>query len=312
MSKTATAFAADRKTPYLAHGKELSADLTIAEALAEAGLDWGVEKVPAYDLVDGKPVQVEGRFNVRRATDKRVFDVVGRGYREVSNVDALGIGDDLREVGGAKFVACGDVADGRNVWVAFELPEDITFGGEDRHRLTGLLETTHDGKRAVRMHIAPVRFACTNVMNLMVRGAVQRFSIHHTSKAPERLSEAAVAVGLVENYKSAFEATGERLLKSAMGDKALDAFLTRLVPERPKKAEEVAAIRQLALEAETNEFGRGTAYGALNAVREYYDHVRPQRTTESAFIGAYTGVNARMANRALDMLENRASGKAMA
>jgi|GEM_PF-2715430 len=309
---TTAVVAQDRITPYLRHGVEVSGATSIAEALRTANLDWEVEKVPTYDLVDGKPVQVEGRFNVRRTTDNRVFDVVGRAYEPVNNLDALGLGDDLVQVGGAQFVAAGETAGGRGVWVAFELPEEITFGGQDPHKLTGLLETTHDGKRAVRMHIAPVRFACTNVMNLMVRGAVQRFSVHHTSKAPERLQEAALAVGLVDDYVKAYEETGERLLKSQMGEKALDQFLARLIPARPRSADEVAAIKDLALNAPTNEFGRGTAYAALNAVREYYDHGRPTRTTESAFIGAYTGVNAKMANRALSMLENRAAGKAMA
>lgn len=311
-TKTVGAVASDRVTPYLKHGTRIDAATTVAEALSIAHLDWEVEKVPSYDLVDGVPVQVPGRYNVRRKDTHRVFDVVGRAYQEVNNLEALGFGDDLHQVGGARFVAAGDIAEGRGVWVAFELPEEISFGGHDKHTLTGLLETTHDGKRAVRLHIAPIRFQCTNVMNLMVRNAVQRFSVHHTSKAPERLQEAAQAVGLVKDYVKAFEETGERLLKSPMGEKALDQFLTRLVPERPKKADEVAAIRDLAIAADTNEFGRGTAYAALNAVREYYDHVRPQRTTESAFIGAYTGVNARMANRALEMLENRAAGRAMA
>lgn len=310
MTSTA-AVATDRVTPFLKHGVRVAEGATVAEALKQAGLDWDVEKVPAYDLVDGKPVQVEGRFNVRRTDTKKVFDVVGSAYQEVSNLDALGIGDDLHELGGASFVAAGEIASGRGVWVAFELPEEISFGGDDPHKLTGLLETTHDGKRATRLHVAPIRFRCTNVMNLMVANAVQRWSVNHTSKAPERLQEAAEAVGMVKEYKAAFEATGERLLKSQMGEKAVHTFLERLVPARPKKADEVAAMEDLILRAETNEFGRGTAYAALNGVREYYDHIRPQRTTESAFIGAYTGVNAKMTNRALTMLENRAAGRAM-
>jgi phage/plasmid-like protein (TIGR03299 family) len=311
-TKTVGAVATDRVTPYLRHGAKVSPKANMAEALAEAGLDWEVELVPALHYGrKGQPEEVPGRFVCRRKDTLQPFDVVGRSYHTVQNLEALGLGDALHEVGGAKFVAAGTIASGRGVWVAFELPGPIVIGGEDRHDLTGLLETTHDGKRATRLHVAPVRFACTNVMNLMVRGAVQRWSIPHTSKASERLAEAAVSVGLIKEYVSAFEATGERLLRSEMGEKALDGFLDRLVPARPRKADEVAAIKALVVDSPTNEFGRGTAYAALNGVREYYDHVRPQRTSESAFIGAYTGVNARTTNRALEMLENRAAGRAM-
>jgi phage/plasmid-like protein (TIGR03299 family) len=309
MSKAVTAVREDRKTVYLQHGKVVPKNATVAQALKAGGLDWTVE------LED---VSVRGKVLTHRRAAVRqdngtVFDVVGTGYKPISNAEAFGIGDDLRAIGGAQFIACGETAGGRTAWMAFEVPDaSFKVGGTDEYHLEGLIETSHDGKRAVRVHVTPIRLQCTNQMNLMVRKAVQRWSIHHTSKAPERLAEAHVSVGLIGEYVKAFQETTEALLKQTVSDKQLETFLTRLIPARPRKAQEIEAITDLARTADTNEFGRGTAYAALNAVREYYDHVRPTRTTESAFIGAVNGVNARMTNRALQLLEARASGRAMA
>jgi hypothetical protein len=49
-------------TPWHNLGKEIPADLTPEQVLEEAGLDWTVEKVPAYATIAGKKTSVGWSF----------------------------------------------------------------------------------------------------------------------------------------------------------------------------------------------------------------------------------------------------------
>jgi phage/plasmid-like protein (TIGR03299 family) len=304
-TKTISAVAEGRETAFLKAGTIVPKDATIAQALKAAKLDWDIELRPVFTTIAGKTAEIPNRKAVVRTDTEAVFGVVGSNYVPVSNLDALGIGDDLRTEAGAQFVAAGEIAGGRGVWVNWVMPEGFKVAGSDEFRLEGLLTTSHDGLKAVNMHITPIRLACTNMHNLQIRKAKQRFSVAHTSKAHTRLAEAQIAVGLVSEYVEEFKAQTEALLKHKMGDQALTTFLENLLPARPSRDKEIAAIRDLYVNGEANEFGRGTAYAALAATREYFDHVRPIRNAESGFIGAVTGQYARTTNRAFAMLAAR-------
>jgi phage/plasmid-like protein (TIGR03299 family) len=301
-AKQVVAVAEGRETPYLRHGTRVPKGATVAQALKVAGLDWDVELMPAAAIVDGKAVVADHRFAVVRKDTNQVFDFVGQGYAAVQNAQGLGIADDLRAAAGVDFVCAGQQAGGRVVWVQVKLPVPLVVAGEDPYDMYGLVETSHDGKRAVRFHITPLRLECLNQLNLAMAKAKQRWTIRHVATAESRLAEAHEAAGMVEAYAKEFDATMQGLLKAKMTDKQMETFLTTLLPDRPKRPEEMSAITTLAKDSPTNEFGRGTRYAALQAVREYFDHVRPQRTTESALIGAVTGVNVKTADRALNLL----------
>jgi phage/plasmid-like protein (TIGR03299 family) len=300
------AVAEHRRTAFMRHGITVPPDVDVARALALGGLDYEVEKV-AIRTAAGEAIP--NRFAIVRSDTRQVFDVVGTGYQEVQNGAAFGVLDEFRQVLGVEFGACGTLGGGRVAWIQVKLPQGFDVQG-DLHDLHMIVETSHDGKRAIRSCITPVRLDCLNQMNLALREAVQRWAIRHTSTAEARLAEAHKAAGLVEHYVDEYKAQTTKLLQVKMSEKAVTTFLEGLLPARPSKDKEVAAIRQLALEAPTNEFGRGTGYALLNAVREYHDHVRPTRTTESAFIGAQTGANKRVTDRALQRLLARAEKRA--
>ena len=301
--QNAGAVASDRRTAFLRHGVTVDPDTTVEQALKAGGLDYEVETVP-IQCADGGTIP--HRFAVRRVDTGDVFDVVGTAYEAVQNTDAFGVLDGFKQVLGARFGACGTTAGGRTAWIQVQLPVPLVVADEDAHEMHLIVETSHDGKRAIRGHITPIRLACLNQMNLALRSAKERWAIRHTTTAQAKLAEAHTAAGLVEQYVDAYKTQTTRLLGYRMSEKAMDNFLEGLLPARPTKEKEVAAIRHLALESPTCDFGRGTGYAVLNAVREYYDHVRPTRTTESAFIGALTGVNKRMTDRAMAGLTSRA------
>jgi phage/plasmid-like protein (TIGR03299 family) len=303
----AGAVAEGRRTAFLRHGRTVPDDCSVAEALRIGGLDYEVEVVPIQTADGG---EIPSRFAVRRTDTRRVFDVVGTGYQEVQNLAAFGVLEEFREVLGVRFGCAGTLANGRVAWVQVQLPNNFFVADADEHEMHMIVETSHDGKRAIRSCITPVRLDCRNQMNLAVRKARQRWAIRHTATAEARLAEAHLAMGYVEEYQREFKTQTQKLLAYKVSDKSLVSLLEGVMPARPSREREVAAIVALAKEGPTNDFGRGTGYAALQATREYYDHVRPTRTAESAFIGAQTGVNKRVTDRVFAALLARAEKRA--
>ncbi len=317
-AKQVLAVGEGRESVFLRHGTKVPKGATIDKAIEVAGLDWTVGLVPAAAMIDGKPVVANHRFAVVREDNGHIFDFVGQGYRPVQNAQGLGIAQTVKDFNklapaaeyepqeileGVEFIVAGQLANGRVVWVQIKLPNmGLSICGEDPYDLYGLIETSHDGKRAVRFHITPTRIACLNQLNQAMAGAQQRWVVRHAGDPAGELADAHKAAGIISEYTDVFSKTMAGLVTKKMSEKQLETFLTTLLPDRPKRVDEIADIKRLAIDSPTNAFGRGTRYAALQAVREYFDYVRPQRTSESAFIGAVTGTNAKTTDRALALL----------
>src|SRR5579863_4169936 len=95
------AYAAVNGAPWHKLGVPVSADLTPAEILTAAGLDWTVDKLPVYQKWDGSYLPVDGKFNLTRMTDGKVLDVVGSRYTPTQNAEAVEFF--------TEFVAAGDM-----------------------------------------------------------------------------------------------------------------------------------------------------------------------------------------------------------
>lgn len=290
-----------RETVWMKHGTTVPKNSTALKAIKAGGLDWEVGLAPVTTIIDGTEVEVPNRFATYRTDTGHVFDVVGKDYEPIQNRDAFAVADDLRKTLGVEFQRAGEVADGRRCWLQGTFGVAYEVVG-DKHQDNLIIDTAHNGLQSTRLAISPVRLECLNMMMMALRQASFRWGVRHTSTASERLGEAHLAVEAVQAYKDEYTQLAEHLIGKSMGKQAAKTFLTRLLPDRPRTPQVIEDILRLAFEADTCENGRGTKWAMLNAVREYFDHVKPQRTTESAFINATTGVNVQMASKAAAML----------
>ena len=86
--------------PWHGLGVKVPADLTPVQMLEAAGLDWTVEKIPAFANVGGKNVAI-GQSALVRSMDNKILDVVSDDWNPVQNEEAF---DFFNE-----FVAAGDM-----------------------------------------------------------------------------------------------------------------------------------------------------------------------------------------------------------
>lgn len=277
-----------------------------AEAIRLAQLDWRVDLKPVVFLgPDGETHQVPDRFAVVRDSDLKPIEVVGSHYVPLQNEDAFQFLDNLVDEG-LEYETAGSLRGGETVFITAKLPNDILIGGEDAHQLYLFIRNSHNGRDAVNVGVTPIRIVCQNTMNLALRNTKRFWSAAHVSTMQGRLQDAREALDLTWKYVAEFEELGEQLLGLKLTDSAFDDFLEaclkagNLGPRAMESAD--SGIRSLYRHSATVGDYRGTGWGALNAVGEYFDWMRDTRSDEARLLGSLEGVSAKMRDAASRLL----------
>jgi phage/plasmid-like protein (TIGR03299 family) len=279
---------------------EDQAGVTVEEALVAAGLDFDVElhtgvQVPVLTPDGVSTVDFPGhRATVRRNPDgsRSHLGIVRSKYRPAQNRDVLTLGQTIIDEGGANVVAVGGYGDpvGTKTYVALRLPETMLVGGQDRHDLYMSIINSHDGTGGVTALLAPIRFACTNQTYGTFRLTDMRLTLRHTGDVTGKVHEARTLLGLTHRWMPEFEAEMARWLDTPVSEARFEDLITSVLAEptgttvRSTNGYEAKrdSLRGLFATAETNAFGRGTAYAAYNAFTEFADFAQPVRNDAQA------------------------------
>lgn len=277
-----------------------------AEALKLAKLNWSVELEPTYRQdKHGSFIEIPGRHSVTRTRDGKVLGSVGSSYVPLQNAEAFEFLDNLVDEGLA-YDTAGSLRGGQTVFMTARLPRDILIGGEDAHELYIFVSNDHRGLHAVRVAVTPIRIVCQNTMNLALKNTKRMWSASHVSTLKGRMQDAREALDLTWRYCDAFEQEAERLLSVEMSQNDFDDFLDKVLdaPGVGPRARETAqvTITQLYETATTCKPYKGTAWGALSAIGEYYDWTRQPQTDEARLIGSMDGIAVKMRDRALALV----------
>lgn len=277
------------KRPWHGLGTEVAANVSAAEAIRAAGLDWQVELVglETHDTHIGVD-----HVATRRSTDGRILGVVGKGWTPVQNDVAFSFFDGAVQAGEARYETAGSLRNGQRVWILAKVTggeADVVAG--DQVSRYALLSNAHDGSMAVRAGWTDVRAVCANTLAQAhaSRGA-KLLRLRHTRGVSAALDE----VKAVMDYgRQEFQATVEQWQQMARRNvvslKDLRTYVQQVfTPPRARSLEEDdgVAIADKTLEERKRvvaavlplfERGRGASSGkgngtwwcAYNAVTEY-------------------------------------------
>ena len=142
---------------------------------------------------------------------------------------------------------------------------------------------------------------------MCIRDRVKRtWSCPHLGTMKGRLADARHTLDLTWRYSGEFEKQAEALLATELSTSGFESFLekTLTMPDIGPRARETAevAITELYNTSPTCTPYRGTGWGALNAVGEYFDWVRDTRTDEARLLGSMEGIAVKARDRALAVL----------
>lgn len=279
-----------RETPWHGMGAVLSsAPKNIDDALEKSGLGWEVVQRPIHFAAnDGELVRFErdgaggtrvpaGFVNVRSDTGEALGTVSDR-YKVLQNRDAFSwlsnlIGSELH------FETAGSLAGGRRVWVMARRPDYIEIGG-DTTGLFVFITNSHDGYRAVKAAVSPVRIVCQNTLTAALGAAPRTYSIAHLGDPQQKLVEARNVLDITINYGEQFKQLGDRLASSKLAEAKLKKVLEKLYPTDGAMSDRKVANRTdaknhimwLFKEGPTVGNSPGSAWSAYNAITEYVDY----------------------------------------
>lgn len=285
-----------RRRPWEGVGTHLAKKMTAKQAIVAGGLDWDVAVEPAYRKShSGRMQEVDGQFWVVNQDDEQVLGKVTDRYVPFQNREAFEFADNLVDSGDGKYTQVGPLRKNKVIFLVMEVPKEIVIADCDPHDLHIIFTTSHDGSKAIGAYVALTKLSCTNQLTFFRRNAPHSWSIPHVADVKGKIAEARQSLAMSFAYADEFAAVGTALAGHKVTGQKFHSILEDVLPKRPKTDEVIQSIEDLYRSSNTNGFG-GTAWGALNAVTEYFDHKRDTRSNESIFFGAVSGDPARIRN----------------
>lgn len=288
--------------PWHGLGKEIPADLTPMQVLEEAGLDWEVEKVPAYATIAGKKTAV-GWSALVRSEDNSVLDVVSDDWNPVQNADAFEFFNDFIAEGGMEMHTAGSLRGGQIVWALAKVKDSFELFGGDRVDSYLHFTNFHKYGCSTDVRFTPIRVVCNNTLTLSLNTKVERMvKISHRREfdGDNVKLMLGVAQEKLAKYKDMAKFLGS---KRYTGEQMVDYFRTVFPVLGSGVKKDLSKSAQTAIGVVDTQpgadFARGSFWQLFNTVTFLTDHVIG-KTADTRLQSAWYGANKNLKTKALE------------
>ena len=223
-------------TPWHGLGVAVDANMTGAEMLKIAKMDWKVQR-RALAMRDGKgqglmtdPLS-KLRAIVREDTNE-VFQVASDRYFPVQNAAVVEFFREFCEAGQATMETVGGLKGGAIVWALARLngATDTKIQGVDEMRGYLLLATSHDGSIVTIGQATDTRVVCWNTLSAAIADKSAQFRMKHSTKFTDAKREQAQTImGMAAEQIVSNHETIAKLAKVKIDDAGRVEFVTRLL-----------------------------------------------------------------------------------
>ena len=276
---------------------------------------WQARPMPMHITApDGTQHEVAHRQAIVRDDTWQVLGVLSKAYvphqfdewllRQVSNL----LDDDLA-IGSAGLLKGGAVA-----WVQVEMPDSWKVAGvEFRPHL--LATTSLNGEIATLYKRTCTIVVCDNTRAQALNEQAQEVRVRHTSRSLMRLADARDALHIVHQIGDDFAAEIETLMRTTVTDRQFDRFLSLYAPADRDGDSQQAVTRAENLRGTLRQMWqtdircapfRGTAFGAVQTVNTWRQHMKPTRGGRSLYertmLDTMTGITEADDRRVADMV----------
>ena len=304
----------DGETPWHGYGTRVADDATLDQWRIAAGLNWDVDERKVYytkllpqsfvtqsggDFDLKKiPQVIENRKALVRTDNQECLSVVGHNYHVVQPGEVLEFYRELIEANGFEMDTAGSLMDGRRIWALARIGESTRIFGQDRIDGYVLLATSYDGTMATTCQFTSVRVVCNNTLEWATETGQGAFKIAHNKKFdPE---EAKGMLGLTKEAWELYEQQVNTLATRTVElDEALAFFTTVLGKDAIVINEEGKPIYSPTFHKMFAAYERSpganlrsahhTAWGLVNAVTYYQDHMAKSSKSGSRLNSAWFG-----------------------
>jgi len=295
------------EVPWHGLGTKVPADLSPAQMLEKAGLDWSVEKIPAFANISGKQVNV-GWSALTRSSDERILGVVSNDWNPVQNSEAFQFFDEYCRAGDMEMHTAGSLKDGQIVWALAKVKDSFDLFKGDQVDSYLLFTNPHKFGQCIDVRFTPIRVVCNNTLTLSLSERSDRMvkKNHRTAfDANEVKQTLGIATEKLAKYKEMAAFLGSRKYK----DETIKEYFNRVFPviaydkEKGPQRKELSKSATRALEVvETQpgaKFAEGSWWQAFNAVTYLTDH-EIGRSQDTRLQSAWFGANKNLKIKALE------------
>jgi phage/plasmid-like protein (TIGR03299 family) len=297
------AYAGD--VPWHGLGVKVPNDLTPAQMLDAANLNWTVEKIPAYASIDGKQISI-GQSALVRSTDNKILDVVSNDWNPVQNHDAFEFFNDFVGAGDMEMHTAGSLKDGQIVWGLAKIKESFELFKGDQIDSYLLFSNFHKYGFSTDVRFTPIRVVCNNTLSLSLSSKVERMvkiSHRHVFDPDNVKGMLGVATEKLAKYKEMAAFLGS---KKAKNENIVEYF-SRIFPITTNKEENKKDVSRNASTAfsilETQpgaNYAEGSWWQPFNAVTYMTDHLMG-RSSDTRMTSAWYGYNKGLKTKALEL-----------
>ena len=299
------------ETPWHGLGVQVPADLTPDQMLEAAGLDWEVEKIPAYAKVGGKNVKI-GQSALVRKTDNSILDVVSDDWNPVQNAEAFDFFNEFVLAGDMEMNTTGSLRDGQIVWGLAKVKESFELFKGDKIDSYLLFSNFHKYGFSTDVRFTPIRVVCNNTLTMALNEKGRKaVKVNHRSEFDPQ--EVKLALGIagdqLRKYKdNALFLGKKRYKKDTVKDYMKELFPVLTQKEESRKEMSKTAEIMLGSGGEPGildlqpgaEFAKGSWWQAFNAVTYFVDH-KAGKSAENRLTSSWFGLNRNLKMKALDL-----------
>ena len=296
------------EVPWHGLGVPVINDLTPTQMLDKAGLNWTVDKVPAYVDYNGQKLET-GKQALVRSSDARVLTMISEDWEPVQNETAFEFFNDFVMAGDMEMHTAGSLKQGNMVWALAKVKDSFSlFKGKDTVESYLLFSNPHEYGKSIDIRFTPIRVVCNNTLTL---------SLNQKSDMMVRLNHRRAfdadmvknTMGIAKNKLGQYKEMAEFLTSKAYKPDTVVEYFQTIFPltstklteeEQRLKMSRPAATAHGVLESQPGaEFGAGSWWQAFNATTFAIDHLLG-RTADTRLQSSWYGTNRNKKIQALE------------
>lgn len=295
------------EVPWHGLGERVPSDLSPQQMMVKAGVDWQVQKVPAFATIADKKVNV-GWSALVRDTDNKVLSVVSNDWEPVQNSEAFQFFHEYCQAGDMEMHTAGSLREGQIVWVLAKVKDSFELFSGDVVESFLLFTNPHRFGQSLDVRFTPIRVVCNNTLTLSLNQNVDRV----VKKSHRTIFDSAAVkdqLGIATDKLAKYKEMAEFLGSKRYTNETLKQYFNKVFPvlaldkEKGPQRKEVSKSAQLALETVNVQpgamFAEGSWWQAFNTVTYLTDH-KIGRSADNRLTSAWFGPNKNLKVKALE------------
>lgn len=285
--------------PWHGLGHKVPNDLSTDQMMVAAGLDWTVDRIPAYAEINGVKTDI-AKDALVRSSDNSVLDVIPRDWNPVQNQEAFDFFKEFIEAGDMQMHTAGSLKNGKLVWALAKVDDSFTLFGGDKVDSYMLFTNPHMYGKAIDIRFTPIRVVCNNTLTLSLGERVSKsLSINHrTVFNPE---QAKLALDIAHSKMNRYSEMAKELGNKEFTVDTSKAYFDTLFPsDNNELSRNALKALQIMHTQPGAEFAKGSYWQLFNTVTYMTDHVLG-RNNDTRLQSAWFGTNKSLKTNALEL-----------